>query len=131
MDDPHLKYRFLARFDRDMISLARKHGFPGDAGPRLLHEHSDDKVLAFERAGLLFAFNFHPQSSYTDYRLAAPAGKYGLVLNSDAPDYGGHNRLEPGREHFTLNDPADSKGSYLRLYLPSRTAQVLQCLRSS
>ena len=26
-----------------------------------------DLILAFERAGLLFVFNFHPQASYSDY----------------------------------------------------------------
>jgi 1,4-alpha-glucan branching enzyme len=129
VDEPNLKYQFLARFDRDMISLARKHGFPGGAGPRLLHEHSDDKVLAFERAGLLFAFNFHPQASYTDYRVDAPAGKYRLIFDSDAPDYGGHNRLTPGQAHFTLGTPAGSQRSCLRLYLPARSAQVLQLVR--
>ncbi|KAL0182514.1 hypothetical protein M9458_021889, partial [Cirrhinus mrigala] len=36
-----------------------------------------DKVIVFERANLLFIFNFHPCNSYNDYRVAVEhAGKY-------------------------------------------------------
>ncbi len=28
-----------------------------------------DKTIVFERAGLLFIFNFHPTASYTEYRV--------------------------------------------------------------
>jgi len=30
-------------------------------------KHEDDKLIAFERAGLLFVFNLHPTKSFTDY----------------------------------------------------------------
>ncbi|VCW70790.1 unnamed protein product, partial [Gulo gulo] len=32
-------------------------------------KHEANKIIAFERAGLLFIFNFHPSKSYTDYRV--------------------------------------------------------------
>lgn len=32
-------------------------------------KHDGDKVIAFERAGLLFVFNFHPTQSFTEYRI--------------------------------------------------------------
>ena len=75
MDDPNLKYQYLARFDRDMVSLAQRSGLLDTPVFHLLYEHSDDKVLIFERAGLILAFNFHPQQSYTDYRFDAPPRK--------------------------------------------------------
>jgi hypothetical protein len=32
-------------------------------------KHQDDKTIIFERAGLIFAFNFHTNKSYTDYKV--------------------------------------------------------------
>jgi 1,4-alpha-glucan branching enzyme len=127
VDNPDLKYRFLARFDRDMIALAKKFKLLDTPGPHLLYEHSDKKITIFERAGLLFAFNFHPVSSYPDYRFEVPAGKYRLVFDSDGLQYGGHNRLRPNHEHVSIHQGDEKQGrAYLSLYLPSRTAMVLQ-----
>lgn len=127
VDDSHLKYQFLARFDREMMTLAKKFRLLQAPGPQLRYEHNDDKVLVFERAGLLFAFNFHPQNSYPDYQFEAPAGKYHMVFQSDALEYGGHHRLGPEQEHATLSGSVKGdEGNYLSLYLPCRTALVLQ-----
>jgi len=129
IDDPNLKYQFLARFDRDMIDLAKTHRLLETPHRRLLYVHSDKKLIIFERAGLLFAFNFHPVSSYSDYRFEAPGGTYRMLLDSDASQYGGHNRLTADQEHLSLpaKDNQDGK-NFLSLYLPSRTAIVLQHL---
>ena len=44
-------------------------------------QHEDDKVIVFERAGLLFVFNFHSSKSFSNYRIPAMnPGKYGLLL---------------------------------------------------
>ena len=129
VDDLNLKYQFLARFDRDMIALAKRFQLLDHSGPNLLYEHSDNMVTVFERAGLLFAFNFHPHRSYSDYRFEAPSGKYKMVLDSDAPEYGGHGRLVAGREHLTSFDIVANRQSHLlSLYLPTRTALILQRL---
>jgi len=126
VDDPNLKYQFLARFDHDMIALSKKFKLLDTPGPNLLYEHSDHKVIIFERAGLVFAFNFHPHQSYSDYRLEAPPGTYQMILDSDSPEYGGHHRLIAGQEHKTSFDiVADRQFHLLCLYLPSRTALVL------
>ena len=129
VDAPDLKYRLLDRFDKDMIALARH--FRLLASPRLalVYVHEDDKLLAFRRSGLIFVFNFHPVNSYSDYRFAAPEGKYRMVLDSDSPAYGGHGRLVPDQEHFTLRDDGDAGAcDRLSLYLPSRSALVLKIL---
>jgi 1,4-alpha-glucan branching enzyme len=127
VDDPNLKYRFLACFDRDMIQLAKTYRIFTDGAPRLLHEHGWDQVIAFARAGLIFVFNFHPTVSHFDYRIDAPPGKYRLILDSDSSGYGGHGRLDPDQEHFTRPE-ADAHGRHprLSLYLPTRTALVLR-----
>jgi 1,4-alpha-glucan branching enzyme len=126
-DDRSLKYGFLGRFDRDMIALARRTALLGQAHITLRHEHSDDKVIAFERAGRLFAFNFHPHRSQVDYPISAPVGEYRIVLDSDATIYGGHGRVDATLHHFTRPEGQGEDGPHrLSLYLPSRTALVLE-----
>ena len=129
MDDPNLKYQYLARFDRDMIAMAKKFDILENADLHLLYEHSENKILIFKRAGLVLAFNFHPDRSYADYRFEAPPGKYKMILDSDDAKYGGHQRLVSGQEHLTLFDEKNSrKHHFLSLYLPNRTAVVLKQL---
>ncbi|MFW6080786.1 MAG: alpha amylase C-terminal domain-containing protein, partial [Desulfosalsimonas sp.] len=123
-DSEDLKYKYLNNFDRDMIGVAEKYEIPENPEPRLLHENEHSKVLAFERKGLVFVFNFHPEKSHTDYRISAPAGKYETVLDSDAAGYGGHGRLDGDQVHFTMNDEKNG-GDFLQLYLPTRTVVVL------
>jgi len=127
VDDPDLKYAFLARFDRDMIALAKKHRIFKNSEPQLLHEHGDNKVIVFKRRGLIFAFNFHTRHSYYDYRFDAPPGKYRSILDSDATVYGGHGRIAGGQEHFTVSEESGGvKRNRLSLYLPNRSAVVVQ-----
>lgn len=125
VDDPTLKYRRLAAFDRDVLALVRRFQLLRTAELNLLHDHDEDKIIAFTRGRLVFAVNFHPDRSPFGYRIPAPPGKYRMLLDSDAPDYGGFGRLTPGQEHFTL---AENGRNVLSLYLPTRTALVLQQL---
>jgi 1,4-alpha-glucan branching enzyme len=127
VDDPNLKYRYLACFDRDMIQMMKAFRVFSDSQPRLLHEHGQNHVIAFARAGLVFVFNFHPTASHFAYKIDAPPAKYLLVLDSDSPDYGGHGRIRAGQEYFTLfEETTTGNRNRLGLYLPTRTALVLQ-----
>jgi 1,4-alpha-glucan branching enzyme len=125
-DDAHLKYHLLAQFDHDMIALAKTHHLLEASIPQLLHENSMNKVIIFKRANLIFAFNFNPYQSFTDYRFEAPPGKYRMILDCDAPKYGGHGRLLPQQAHFTIECNSEAKSRrMLSLYLPARSAFVL------
>jgi 1,4-alpha-glucan branching enzyme len=124
VDDPNLKYQFLARFDRDMIGVAKAARLFHDPWPHLLREHNDNKIIAFERSGLVFAFNFHPTASYFSYRFQAPPGTYRIILDSDSSEYGGHGRIAPEQEYDTRFE-RESDRNFLSLYLPARTALVL------
>ena len=127
MDNPDLKYQFLANFDRAMIAAATTYKILENPGLRLLYEHSDQKVLIFERAGLVFAFNFHPTRSYSDFRFEAPPGRYQMIVDSDAVQFGGHGRLVSDQQHFSLADSSVNQTLHkLSLYLPCRAAQVLR-----
>ena len=126
-DNPTLKYRFLSRFDQDMIALVKRFQVLASSEPHLLFEHSGDKVIVFRRSDLLFVFNFHPARSHMDYCFDAPPGKYRMIFNSDAPEYGGYNRLEPDQCHLTMSDTAkDQQRNLLSLYIPTRTGMMLQ-----
>jgi 1,4-alpha-glucan branching enzyme len=125
-DDVHLKYNLLARFDRDMIALARAHRLLDLSNLQLLHEDSTNKVTIFKRADLIFVFNFHPCRSFTDYRFEAYPGKYRMILDCDAREYGGHGRLQPKQIHFTIVSGSKTRKQHtLSLYLPARSAFVI------
>lgn len=119
-DNPDLKYRFLAEFDSAMLHLA--------AASRLLeapwaykhYEHVADKVLVFERSGLLFAFNFDPQRSYEGREVWVTPGRYRYALCTDSKEFGGFGRIDPAVEYET------SSTGGLKLYLPARSAVVLR-----
>jgi len=126
-DKTDLKFHCLARFDRDMIHLAKTARLFATPDTRLLSEHQEDKIIAFMRGDLVFVFNFHPETSHGDYLIPSPPGKYRMVFNSDDAAYGGHGRLKKKQTHFTL--PPETSGlpdHCLSLYLPTRTAVVLE-----
>ncbi|MDD4869994.1 MAG: alpha amylase C-terminal domain-containing protein [Kiritimatiellae bacterium] len=128
-DDPNLKYHFMADFDRAMLELARKFKIVFNEIPHLVHIHEDDKVLVFERDGLLFLFNFDPSRSYTDYAIDAPPGEYILIFDTDESRFGGQNRIVPDQTYFTC--PIMTKNSprlCIKLYLPCRSGLVLKKL---
>jgi hypothetical protein len=51
-----------------------------------------------------------------------------MILDTDAPQFGGFGRLAPEQGHATLKDPDDPNRSVLSLYLPTRTGMVLSHL---
>jgi 1,4-alpha-glucan branching enzyme len=133
-DDPNLCYRFLDLFDRDMIHLAEAIGLLASNHIQHLWEHNDDKIIIFQRAEYIFAFNFHPSRSFSDYQFQVPSGEYRIVLNSDDTMYGGYGRVDNAVHHSTEQParhdrPNDHAWRRLSLYLPNRTALVLAPVR--
>jgi 1,4-alpha-glucan branching enzyme len=125
-DDVNLRYRFLAEFDKAMMAMAQTHALLDIPGPNFLAEHVSDQVLAFERAGLIFCFNFNPQQSFTDYSIPVPLGTYRLLLDTDAVSLGGFGRIVPHQEYIALPArPEPGAPHRILVYLPARTALVL------
>ena len=124
----YLRYSYLRAFDEAMVHLAKSSHLLG-ARPELLVADEQKKVLIFKRKNCIFAFNFDPASSYSDYGLAAPAGKYRVVLDTDEARFDGFDRLRDGEEHFTVPEKSPNGphiyDDTLYLYLPSRCAVVL------
>ena len=122
-EDEALRYRQLATFDRDLMSLAKAHRVPDGKEAFLLHVDEEAHVLAWLRAGLVFVASFHPDRSFPDYRIPSPPGTFRPVLDTDRREYGGFARRDPNQHHHALPDPIERH--FLSLYLPSRTALVL------
>ncbi len=122
-DRADLVFRALGDFDGAMLELMRDAAW-FDHLPELLYEHQDEKILAWERGGMLFAFNFHHTQSHADWEMEAPAGVYQLVLDSDAKKFAGHGRVAES-QRFTVWGDEEGYG-YIKLYLPCRTALVLR-----
>ena len=86
-----------------------------------------DKVIVYERAGLLWIFNFNPSQSFTDYRVGVEAaGTYRIVLDTDDPAFGGFGRNQKDTRFFTTDFAWNGRKNFVQVYLPVRTAIVSQ-----
>ena len=131
VDREELKYKFLGRFDHDMIHLVSGVRNFQATPVEKLWDKDDDQVLAFKRGDLVFVFNFNPSQSFTGYGILAPQGEYVHVMDSDQPEYGGYGNIDPGTNHLTQPDPLYTPHGlgWLKLYIPARSAQVLRLKR--
>ncbi|RKO97394.1 hypothetical protein CXG81DRAFT_25788 [Caulochytrium protostelioides] len=125
VEDDLLRYKFLYNFDRAMQHLDIKYGFMQEQQWISL-KHDGDKLLVFERGGLLWIFNFHPNNSYADYKLGTNiTGNLKVILDSDSTEYGGHGRVDPKGTYTTQKDPWNGREHSVFVYIPCRTALVL------
>jgi 1,4-alpha-glucan branching enzyme len=125
-DDPLLRYKFLDHFDRLMNQTEAKYGWLAAPQAYISLKHEGDKVIVFERAGLVFIFNFHPTNSFSDYRIGIDVpGTYRVVLNTDHKDVGGHNRIDENTRFFTTPMEWNNRNNWTHVYIPARTAMVL------
>ena len=148
LDDPLLRYKYLNAFDAAMNHTEDRYGWLAAPQAYVSLKHEVDKIVVFERAGLLFIFNFHPTQSFTDYRVGVEApGEYTVVLTSDEKRFGGFENVGPGgsypttalewngRKNWTqVSAPASvlrgsgedlKRDCAIQVYIPSRTCIVL------
>lgn len=79
-------------------------------------KHEGDKVIVYERAGLLFVFNFHPTNSFSDYRVGVEApGKYSVILTSDEKRFGGFDNVRLGGEYLTTPMEWNGRKNWLQV----------------
>jgi 1,4-alpha-glucan branching enzyme len=119
-DSSELRYRHLADFDQAMVDLAGKAKVLEHEWPYKHYEHVGDQVLAFERADLLFIFNFNPTHSFDSRRISCRSGAYKIVLSTDASQFGGFDRIDTSLDYVTTGASPE-----LSIYIPARTAVVL------
>ena len=126
IENKELKYEYLAEFDRQMITLGKRSDLLNSPQAHQLWSHNGDKIIAFERRHLITVVNIHPTQSFTDYHIPVKeAGSYKIILDSDSPETGGHNRIDASVDYQTKET---EHGPALSLYIPSRTAFILERL---
>lgn len=125
-EDGLLRYKFLNEFDKAMQWTEEKYGWLHSPQAYISLKHEGDKVIVFERAGLLWIFNFHPSSSFTDYRVGVDEpGTYRIVLSTDDKAFGGEENIKKDGRFFTTDFSWNGRRNFLQVYVPSRTAIVL------
>lgn len=127
-DNPDLKYEYLADFDIAMIELIKKFDLlTVDYGKELWIDE-ERKIIIYQKKDVLFVFNFHHSHSATDYEFIVPhCGTYKIILNSDNPVFGGHNRIDENISYIALYDK-EQKNYRMKIYSPNRTAIVYKKL---
>ncbi len=121
MENPVLKYKYLALWDKEMIHLANDYQLLNSPHARQLYLDAEKKILIFERAGLTFIFNFNPTDSFFGYEVPmSKSGNYQIFLNSDSNKFGGYERIDQDLNYATESNHT------LSLYLPSRVGIVLK-----
>jgi len=126
VDNGFLKYQQLGDFDRDALKIITDYDTI-NTYPEKTFAHNDDKIVCIKRGNIFFIYNFHSNKSVTDYLIDFPAGKYKLILNSDAPVYGGHDSIKSNQEFLTVKEKNEEiERTGIKVYLPSRTCMVLK-----
>ena len=125
-ENGYLRYELLGNFDKAMIALIKKYDVLEGGMPRCLRQHEDDQILAFEKKGCVFVFNFHPTRSQTGLFVPVPEnGDYQVVLSTDDKVFGGYQNIDKTVIYHTwAHDP--QMGDGFVIYLPARTAVVLR-----
>ena len=101
--------------------------WPARSQAYVSRKHEDDKVIVYERAQLLFIFNFHPRQSFTDYQIGSYwARRYAVTARPRESRSRGHSPspapsrrrlrcarlldcLSGGRPRYTIVLNSDSK----------------------
>lgn len=124
VDNPDLKYKYLHLFDVDMLAVAKSVSLLTVNTQHQLNMDTNNNVIIFEKANLIFLFNFHPVNAIPDYRFRVEkSGKYKVLLNSDSSKYGGFNRVDEVMSYPTVTLFGEH---FLSVYLPNRTALVMR-----
>jgi 1,4-alpha-glucan branching enzyme len=121
-----LKYQYMADFDRAMLDFIKEYKILGAHTPQELWVDESNNLLVFERADLVFVFNFHPTNSLFNYKIQTPKiGPYELIFNSDAVYFGGFDRIRAAQPYLSKIEDGIKKMS---IYSPNRSAQVYKRL---
>ena len=130
VDDPTLRYAQLENWDRAMQHLQCQRPWLYEGAPSFVSlKHQGDKLIVAERGegqeATVFVFNWHPESSFTDYPIPVPvAGEWRCVLSSDEADFGGLQRVDTSVTHHSLGQALHDRADSIKVYSPSRSVLV-------
>ena len=124
----YLKYEWLGKFDKDMLSVAKEHNMFNQRMADLLLMKNPEQTIVFYRHGLIFAFNFSPNRSLENVLVPIFEEKdYEVALCSDDFQYGGNGLVH----HITYPYKKFNGQNFIELYIPARTAIVLKEVKKS
>ena len=101
------------------MELEEQHAYLREGREHTLMVEEERKVLCSERpkGKVLWLWNFHPSLSHTSVTVRATLDtQWKVVLSSDQPCFGGHDRVQM---------EAVYGGAAFDIYLPNRTLIVL------
>ncbi|XP_042374372.1 1,4-alpha-glucan-branching enzyme, chloroplastic/amyloplastic-like isoform X3 [Zingiber officinale] len=133
VDTDHLRYKHMNAFDRAMNLLDDRFHFLASTKQIVSSTSEEDKVIVFERGDLVFVFNFHPENTYSGYKVGCDLpGKYRVALDSDAPEFGGHGQVGHDVDHFTTPEGIpgvpetnfNNRPNSFQILSPARTCTV-------
>ncbi|KAI6047508.1 glycoside hydrolase family 13 protein [Pisolithus marmoratus] len=112
VDDELLRYKYLNNFDTAMNHLEERCGWLSSPQAYVSLKHEGDKMIVYERAGLLFIFNFHPTNR-------------SQIIVSDEKRFGGFENVSLETKYSTTPMEWNGRKNWLQVYIPSRTCLVL------
>lgn len=121
-DNPQLRYHHLLFFDKEMVRLMKMDELLLSQ-PIPITRNQMDQVLIFSRGNFIFVFNFNATSSFQDYGILGVKGSWKIILNTDNSRFGGYERVD---ESIVYISQFIAEINILKLYIPSRTALVLE-----
>ena len=126
-DNPALRYSGLNAFDQAMNALDAQFSLLPDPLIEQLALHEDTKQIVYRHGALVFAFNFHPTESYANLQIPVPDNSdYRVILNTDSPQFTGLGRSADNAVYPVQAAPMYGRDQSVQIYLPSRSAQVLE-----
>ncbi|MFI3267236.1 MAG: alpha amylase C-terminal domain-containing protein [Rikenellaceae bacterium] len=120
-----LRYKFLQKFDIDMLKLVKDYNVLDQEYGNILNMDVTNKTMVYTKSDLVFIINWSPSHSIADYKIPVPEpGVYQLVMSTDDVEYGGFGRTARKSRYFTVQEKDERH--YLRIYNTNRSAIVLK-----
>ncbi len=119
VDNPDLKYAWLAEFDQQLMEFAKKYEILSKPPAQCLYIDHEKKILVAERGNLIFVFNFSVGDSVFGYPIHVPSGEVReIILDTDLTETGGHGRVDHNFDYPVTPD------GVMQIYTPSRSGLV-------
>ena len=123
-DNRDLKYYYLNNFDKEMISIAKKHRIYSKK-PEPQHFEDHDQIISYSRGALTFVFNFSPDKAQNEFSVKVPSpGRYKVVLHTDEGRFGGYERIS--KSYVYVAEPKYDGSGEFKIFLPARCGLVIK-----
>ncbi len=123
-DDENLKFSELLAFSKGAVAIC-KEADTFNAYPEVKYFHEEKKIFAFAKNDYIFAFNFNPTYSETEFYIGAGENEeFECVFTTDLGEYGGFARVSEGEKFYTFEKFPGTNQHVFQTYLPAKCACV-------